>query len=93
MKKYFHQKLVRDNLPRIIKETGGQFEMRIMGKNEFKKEIKKKLVEEVKELTEVSKERLLNELADVWNFLNQSLLITKSVLNRLKNTKPKREKR
>lgn len=36
-----------------------------MSKKEFKKEFKKKLVEEAKELFKVSQKNLLNEMADV----------------------------
>jgi len=36
-----------------------------MGKREFEKELKKKLVEESKEVSRASKKELVNELADV----------------------------
>ncbi len=71
-KKYYHQKLIRDKIPEKIKATGDDYEIRILGKTEFEKELKKKLVEETKELVGASKEELLNELADV-------LELTKSI--------------
>jgi len=40
-----------------------------MGKREYEKELKKKLVEEAKELNETPKEKLLNEMADVLELL------------------------
>jgi predicted house-cleaning noncanonical NTP pyrophosphatase (MazG superfamily) len=64
-KKYYHQKLIRDNIPEIIKKTGDDFESRILDGTEFEKELKKKLVEESKELLKAPREKLLNELADV----------------------------
>lgn len=64
-KKYYHQKLIRDKIPDKIKESGNDYKIRVLGKVEFEKELKKKLVEESKELAEAPKEELLNELADV----------------------------
>jgi len=69
MKKVFHRKLIRDKLPEIILATGDKYEVRIMGKREYERELKKKLVEESKELNEVSKEKILNEIADVLELL------------------------
>ena len=71
-KKYYHQKLIRDNIPEKIIEYGDDYETRVLGKAEFEKELKRKLIEESKELAESPKEGLLNELADV-------LELTKSI--------------
>jgi predicted house-cleaning noncanonical NTP pyrophosphatase (MazG superfamily) len=64
-KKYYHRKLIRDKIPERIKEAGGNYKIRVLGKTEFEKELKKKLVEESRELAKAPKEELLNELADV----------------------------
>jgi len=64
-KKYYHQKLIRDKIPEKIKVSGDNYKTRVLGKVEFEKEIKKKLVEESKEAAYAPKEELLNELADV----------------------------
>ena len=71
-KKYYHNKLIRDKIPEKIKAAGGNYKTRILGKAEFGKELKKKLIEESKELMRAPKEDLLNELADV-------LELTKSI--------------
>ena len=76
-KKYYHQKLIRDKIPEKIKEAGGDYEVRILDGKEFEKELKKKLVEESKELSKAPKEELLNELADV-------LELTKSIASHFK---------
>lgn len=65
MKKYYHQKLIRDKIPEKIKATGDDYETSVLGKTEFEKELKTKLVEESNEVARASKEELLNELADV----------------------------
>ena len=64
-KKYYYQKLIRDKIPEKIKAGGDEYKTRILSKAEFEKEIKKKLVEESKELANASKYELLSELADV----------------------------
>ena len=64
MKKY-HRKLIRDRIPEVINSTGGQFETRILDEKEFERELKKKLIEESKELNEASDKGILNELADI----------------------------
>lgn len=71
-KKYYHHKLIRDKIPQKIKANGDDYETRVLGKTEFEKELKKKLVEEAKEVAKASKEELLNELVDV-------LELTKSI--------------
>jgi len=64
-KKYYHQKLIRDEIPEVIKASGDEGKIRILGEKEYEKELKKKLVEESKEVSKASKEGILNELADV----------------------------
>ncbi len=55
-----------------MRKSGDDFETRVLGKAEFEKELKRKLVEESKEVAGAPKEELLNELADV-------LELTKSI--------------
>ena len=69
VKKVFHRKLIRDKIPQVIEANGGKYEVRTMGKREFEKELKRKLVEEASELQETKKEDLVNEMADVLELL------------------------
>jgi predicted house-cleaning noncanonical NTP pyrophosphatase (MazG superfamily) len=69
MKRVFHQKLIRDKIPQVIKASGDKYETRVMSKKEYEKELKKKLVEEAKELNEAPKEKLTSEMADVLELL------------------------
>lgn len=64
IQKFFHNKLIRDNIPEVIKNNGGQYETRILGDDELGKELRKKLLEETNEILESSDEHLLEELAD-----------------------------
>jgi predicted house-cleaning noncanonical NTP pyrophosphatase (MazG superfamily) len=69
MKKVFHRKLVRDKIPQVIEAAGDKYEIRIMNIKEYEKELKKKLIEEAKELNKAPKVKLTNEMADVLELL------------------------
>jgi len=65
MKKFYHKKLIRDKILEIIKTNNDKYELRVMEGDEFKKELKKKLIEEAKEVKEAKGSELIKELADV----------------------------
>jgi len=65
MEKFYHKKLIRDKIPEIIEANNGKYESRVMEEDEFKKELKKKLIEEGKEVIEAEEGELVKELADV----------------------------
>lgn len=58
-------KLVRDNIPEIIKQNGEEPIIRILSKAEYKIELKKKLLEECKEVLEAKDQNRIEELADL----------------------------
>lgn len=61
-----YNKLVRDKIPEIIKESGKEFEIRIASSEEKKELLEKKLSEEVNEYME---DKNLLELADIMEVL------------------------
>lgn len=65
MRKFYHRKLIRDKISRLIEANKGKYEVRIMDKNEFRRELKKKLIEEAEEIKGAKKSELTKELADV----------------------------
>lgn len=65
----FHKKLIRDKIPQIIEKSGGQCEVKVLSGEEFKVELKKKLVEEAKELSGAGDDSLVDEMADVLELL------------------------
>ena len=65
MKKLYHKKLIRDKIPEIIDADNGKYKLRVMKEDEFKKELRRKLIEESKEAIEAEKKELGKELADV----------------------------
>lgn len=69
MEKLFN-KLVRDNIPEIIKSNGEEAIIRILSDLEYKDELYKKLLEETNELIESkNKEELILELADIYEVI------------------------
>ena len=58
-----YEKLVRDNIPNIIKQNGEEPITRILSKEEYKIELEKKLLEECNEVLETNDK--IEELADL----------------------------
>lgn len=68
MRKFLMKKLIRDKIPGTMESQGKKVESRILGDEEFVKELKTKFEEELAELKEVEfgdKEHFKNELADL----------------------------
>jgi predicted house-cleaning noncanonical NTP pyrophosphatase (MazG superfamily) len=65
MEKFYHKKLIRDKIPEIIEADDGKYEVRVMEEDEFKKELRQKLIEEGEEVIKAEKSELGKELADV----------------------------
>lgn len=66
----FYNKLVRDNIPEIIKSNNGEPYTRVLDEEEYKEELEKKLLEECNEVINAkeSKDRV-EELADVMEII------------------------
>lgn len=60
-----YKKLVRDNIPEIIKSQGKTPTTSILSELDYKIELEKKLIEECNEVINSSQDTRLNELADV----------------------------
>ena len=60
-----YNKLVRDNIPEIIKQKGEETIIKILNDDEYKKELENKLIEEYKEVINSSGEDRCEELADM----------------------------
>ena len=63
-------KLVRDRIPEIIIASGRTAQTRVMGEDEYRRELLTKLVEEAREALEAEPDDLREELADVWEVLD-----------------------
>lgn len=61
-----HNKLVRDNIPAIIEESGKKAKYRVLDQNEYKQALKEKLLEEVNEfLAAKTPTEMGEEIADI----------------------------
>jgi predicted house-cleaning noncanonical NTP pyrophosphatase (MazG superfamily) len=66
-----YQKLIRDKIPQFFSKPNKIFNTRILSDSEFKLSLKQKLIEESEELSKsVTKDDLINEIADVIEVLN-----------------------
>ena len=90
MKKY-HNKLVRDNIPTIIQNNDKKCKIRYLNDSDYLIELKKKLVEEAKEVQSASnKKEIIEELADVYeiiSYLKQIYHISEDELSIIKENK------
>lgn len=65
-----YNKLVRDKIPEIIENNGEIPVTRVLSKEEYKKELEKKLYEEYQEVLESQGSDRLEELADILEVIN-----------------------
>ena len=70
--KIIHNKLVRDNIPEIIKKDKAEPVIRILEHEEFLKELFIKLVEEAKEAVAAmdDKQELMKEIGDIYEVID-----------------------
>lgn len=64
-----YNKLVRDRIPEICRKAGETPQYYVLNQARFKKELKRKLVEEAKELLAADQKRLKNEIVDIYEIL------------------------
>ena len=89
-----YNKLIRDNIPKIIKEAGWKPTIRILRKDEFLKALKKKVSEEAKELIQAKdKKGIIDEIVDLQELLDVLTLeikLTKSEIKKQQTIKRKK---
>ena len=89
-----YNKLVRDNIPEIIIEDNQVPVTRVLDKEEYRKALEEKILEEYNEVLETIGENRLKELADLLEIIKSLAELENSSLDEvLKIAKEKREKR
>lgn len=89
-----YNKLVRDNIPEIIKGNGGEPFTRILDDEEYKKELEKKLNEEYHEVLEATGKERVEELADMIEIIKSLAQLEDSTLDEvIKVAQEKAQKR
>ena len=87
IKNYY--KLIRDKILEIIKGVGEKPYWRVLNKKEYLKEVKKKVLEEAKELTEAKdRKAVINEVIDIQEIID----VLSSEIGLKKNQLKKHEK-
>ena len=71
-----HNKLVRDKIPEIIKDSGNQYETTTLSNLDYIEALSEKLVEEAKEVATASPDKLTEELADVMEVIETLIAAT-----------------
>ena len=90
-----YNKLVRDNIPQVIEKTNKQFSTRVLSKEEYMVEVKKKLNEELEEYQEATtNEEAVEELADILELMHAAVKIHGATIEQLEEVRrAKAEKR
>ena len=65
-----YNKLVRDRIPEILTEVGLYFETIALSEADYPQALRKKIIEEAKEVAEANPEQLLTELADLYEVMD-----------------------
>lgn len=79
-----HNKLVRDKIPEIVRNSGNQCETTTLSKIDYIKALHQKLVEEANEVAIASPEELVQELADVMEVMDALIAATGIKLDTVK---------
>jgi len=70
-----YNKLIRDRILEIIESDGWKPYSRVLNKKEYLKELKKKVLEEAKELIEArGKKEIINEIVDIQELIDVLML-------------------
>lgn len=89
-----YNKLIRDRIPEIIKEAGWKPTVRKLNKREFFSALRKKVLEEAKELIRAKdKKGIINEIVDIQELIDTLTLeirLSKSRIKRLQVDKRKK---
>lgn len=76
----------------VIDQRGGKYKTRTLNKKEYEKELKKKLLEESKEVLEAPKKKLVDELSDILEIIKSIASYHKINFNKIENHQIKKRK-
>ena len=88
-----YNKLVRDNIPNIIKENGNECETRILKNDEYKEELDRKLNEEFLEYKEEGAVEELADMLEVIYAIGKLKGFSEEELNKIREEKAERRGR
>ena len=88
-----YNKLVRDNIPNIIRNNNEEPITRILSDDEYKNEVEKKLYEEYQEVIEANGEDRIEELADMLEVMKALAKLENKTLEDIINTSEQKNKK
>lgn len=87
MKKEYN-KLIRDNIPEVIKKSGKEYEIKRLSNDELETYVKTKVNEEIEELlTATERDDVVNEFADVYEILEKLMEVKNIKFEEIKKAK------
>lgn len=69
-----YNKLVRDHIPEIIRQSGMECETAVLSDAEYCQALRQKLIEEATEVAEADRDELVAELADLYEVIDALML-------------------
>jgi predicted house-cleaning noncanonical NTP pyrophosphatase (MazG superfamily) len=85
-----YNKLVRDRIPEIIRQSGMECEISVLSDAEYRQALRHKLIEEAGELAEANGDELVAELADLYEVIDALMLSYGISGDRILNAQAKR---
>jgi predicted house-cleaning noncanonical NTP pyrophosphatase (MazG superfamily) len=70
MTRKIYDKLIRDRIPEIIRADGRECGVEVMSEEDYRQSLFQKVVEEAQEVAEASPEKLIAELADLYEVID-----------------------
>ncbi len=88
--KITYNKLVRDNIPQIIRNNNRQCSTRVLNDSEYYEELKRKLIEETNEFYESEDISELGDILEVFNSILKYKNISFSEIDKIRENKEKK---
>ena len=86
-----YNKLVRDRIPEIIRQSGMECEIAVLSDAEYCQALRQKLIEEAAEVAEADGDELVAELADLYEVIDALMAEVMSISgDRILNAQAKR---
>ncbi len=93
MRKFKLSKLVRDNIVELNNKLGNKANFRVLSDSEYPEELRKKIIEEAKEINLSNIKETLKELADIQEAIDNLLRTLKTSKKELKTIQKQRNEK
>ena len=87
-----YNKLIRDNIPDIIRQHQVNFETKILSEEQYRQALRQKLLEEAAEAATANDENLVMELADLYEVIDALMAVYGISLETVQETQNQRRR-